>query len=379
MVGRSFDKKDEIRAYIKARSKLGCSLKKLMTEIFYCFWPSCVSNDTDRRWKKKFESGVESIKNAPKSGRPKSASRKEIVSKIKEIIEEDARFTVRDIARKVGISLSTVHLIWRSIWKSERFLLDGCHICWLTSKTRQRGLKWPKKLLQMFPKYDKKQFANVVTGDETWVYYFEPVRKVSNKIWATKHSKRPIIAKRSLSTKKVLYAIFFSGEGVAIKVPVKKGKSITGKYYKDVVLKKLKKYYQKRRPATGFKHVRLLHDNAPAHTSAIVTAFLKKEKVTVLPHPAPPPAPPPPPPPPPPPYSPDLAPCDFFLFPKLKAFVAGRKYQSRQTLRSAIHQYLITVPKSAYRDAFKKWIHRLKLCISSHGEYFEGMKWVLLG
>ena len=199
----------------------------------------------------------------------------------------------------------------------------------------------------------KKQFANVVTGDETWVHYFEPVRKVSNKIWATKHSKRRIVAKRSLSTKKVLYAIFFSGEGVAIKVPVKKGKSITGKYYKDVILKKLKKYYQKRRPATGFKYARLLHDIAPAHISAIVSAFLKKEKVTVLPHP-------PPPPPPPPthththPYSPDLAPCDFFLFPKLKVFLAGRKYQSRQALGSDIHQYLITVPKSAYRDAFKK-------------------------
>ena len=111
MVGRSVDKKDEIRAYIKARSKLGCSLKKLMTEIFTAFGPSCVSYDTVRQWKKKFESGVESIKNAPKSGRPKSASRKDIVSKIKEIIEGDARFTVRDIARKVGISLSTVHLI----------------------------------------------------------------------------------------------------------------------------------------------------------------------------------------------------------------------------------------------------------------------------
>ena len=79
----------------------------------------------------------------------------------------------------------------------------------------------------MFPKYNKKQFANVVTGDETGVYYFEPVRKISNKIWATKHSKRPIIAKPSISAKKVLYAIFFSGEGVAIKVPVKRGKSIT--------------------------------------------------------------------------------------------------------------------------------------------------------
>jgi hypothetical protein len=33
MVGRSVDKKYEIRAYIKARSKLGCSLKQLMTEL----------------------------------------------------------------------------------------------------------------------------------------------------------------------------------------------------------------------------------------------------------------------------------------------------------------------------------------------------------
>ena len=142
------------------------------------------------------------------------------------------------------------------------------------------------------------------------------------------NSKRPIIAKHSLSTK-VLYAFFFSGEGVAVKVPVKKGKSITGKYYKDVVLKKLKKYYQKRRPATGFKHARLLHDNAPAHTFAIVTAFLKKEKVTVLPHL---------------PYSPDLAPCDFFLFPKLKAFLAGRKYQSRQALGSPFISTLLLCP-----------------------------------
>ena len=70
-----------------------------------------MSYDTVRRWKNKFESGVEFIKNAPKSGRPKFASPKEIVSKIKEIIEEDTRFTARDIARKVGISLSTVQLI----------------------------------------------------------------------------------------------------------------------------------------------------------------------------------------------------------------------------------------------------------------------------
>ena len=50
------------------------------------------------RWKKKFDSVLESIENAPKSGRPKSASCDENVSKVKEISERDARYTVRDIA-----------------------------------------------------------------------------------------------------------------------------------------------------------------------------------------------------------------------------------------------------------------------------------------
>ena len=66
------------------------------------------------------------------------------------------------------------------------------------SKNRQQ-VKVAKKLLQMFQTCDKKQFANVVTGDESCDYYFEHVRKVSDKIWATKNSKRPIVAKRSLS------------------------------------------------------------------------------------------------------------------------------------------------------------------------------------
>ena len=175
--------------------------------------------------------------------------------------------------------------------------------------TRGNGLKWPKSCFKLFPKYNKKQFANVVTRDETWVHYFEPVRKVNNTIWATKYSKLPIIAKRSLSAKKVLYAIFFFGEGVAIKVPVKKGKSNIGKYYKDIVLKKLKKYYQKRRPVTGWKHVRLLHNNAPAQTCTIATAYLKNPFT----------------PPPPQPVFPDVTPCDLFLFPKLKSLLTGRK------------------------------------------------------
>ena len=137
MIGRSVDKKDEIRAYTQARSKLGCSLKQLMTEISIAYGPSCVSYDTVRRWKKK--KSLESIKNAPKSGRPNSASRKKTVYKIKEIIEGDARFTVRDIARKVGISLSMVHLILK-----KRLEVRKISARWVPHLSKRgNGLKWP--------------------------------------------------------------------------------------------------------------------------------------------------------------------------------------------------------------------------------------------
>ena len=113
-------------------------------------------------------------------------------------------------------------LFWRSIWKSERFLLDWCHICWLLSKT-DNGLKWPKSCFKCFKLLTRSSLP--ISSQVMKIGpFFEPVRKVSNKIWATKHSRRQIIAKLYLSAKKVWYAIFFSGEGVAIKVPMEKGK-----------------------------------------------------------------------------------------------------------------------------------------------------------
>ena len=106
--------------------------------------------------------------NTPTSGKPKFASRKEIISKIKEIIEGDDRFTNRDIARKVGISLSTAHRILKKHLKVRKIFAGWVpHL--LTNEQNRQRVKVAKKLLQMFLTYDKKQFANVVTGDETWV------------------------------------------------------------------------------------------------------------------------------------------------------------------------------------------------------------------
>lgn len=91
-----------------------------------------------------------------------------------------------------------------------------------------------------------------------------------------------------------------------------------------------------------FRHVLILHSNPPTHEPKFVKYFLKSEKVTVLPQP---------------PYSPDLATCDFFFF---FVVVSGRDYKSRQSLGSAIVQCISGQPKSASREAFQKWIQRLK-------------------
>ena len=122
------------------------------------------------------------------------------------------------------MSLSTVHLILKKHLKVQNiFARWVSHL--LTDEQNRQQIKVAQKLLQMFQTYDKKQFANVAAGDEYWVYYFELVKKVSNKIWAAIHSRRPIIFKCSLSATNVWYAIFFSGEGVTIKVSVEKAKT----------------------------------------------------------------------------------------------------------------------------------------------------------
>lgn len=90
-----------------------------------------------------------------------------------------------------------------------------------------------------------------------------------------------------------------------------------------------------------------------------MTEFLYKERVVVLPHP---------------PYSPDLSPCDFYLFLKLKKHLSGRRYRSRSSLGSAIHQFLNGISKKEYANVFRKWIQRLKKCVAVKSDYFEGMK-----
>ena len=113
----------------------------------------------------------------------------------------------------------------------------------------------------------------------------------------------PMYCQENHKFEKDVYAIFFNSSGPITQAPCPSGHTVTGRFYKNSVLKKVKEFYNKKRPSKGWSGVHLLHDNASSHKCEVVKSFLASEKVKVLNHP---------------PYSPDLSPCDFFLFPRLK-------------------------------------------------------------
>ena len=71
-------------------------MTQIFAEISAVYGSTNVSHDAVRRWKKKSDSGLESIENAPKSEMPESASCDESVSKVKEIVKRYARYTLSD-------------------------------------------------------------------------------------------------------------------------------------------------------------------------------------------------------------------------------------------------------------------------------------------
>ena len=68
-----------------------------------------------------------------------------------------------------------------------------------------------------------------------------------------------------------------------------------------------------------------------------------------------------------PPYSPDLSPCDFFLFPRLKKMLSGNKYTSRSSLDSAVYQCLQQIPKEYYLSPFSRQGKKVTIMCFSKG------------
>jgi len=130
---------------------------------------------------------------------------------------------------------------------------------------------------------------------------------------ADPRSGRPI---SSTNDKNVEMARAVIAKDRRMSVRVTAGQAVNHAFYKDV-LERLRKRVQRVR--TDIADDRVPHrDNAPAHAALSIREFMAKKNIPVLPHP---------------PYSPDLAPCDFYLFSKLKIKLKGHLSGRRKTYK----------------------------------------------
>ena len=69
-----------------------------------------------------------------------------------------------------------------------------------------------------------------------------------------------------------------------------------------------------------------------------------------------------------PPYSPDLAPYDFWLFPKLR----GCRYETIEEMKEAVTKVTDMLTQEDFHRAFHTLLEQYNKCIAAGGDYFKG-------
>lgn len=341
------------RYFILVSWKNGRDATKIHEELVNFEGEQALTLSTVRRWIAKFKAGETRVDDKPRSGRPREAVTPENIEKVKELVTNDPHITTRILEDEIGISHDRiVHILHNE--------LDLHKVCakWVPHKLsadhKEKRVELSKQMLEVL----KNGYNNIITGDETWMYFFTVSSKESNKVWLEKGENRPQIVRTAQNSKKRMFCFFYTVDGVIARIVVEKGKTVNGELYRKQILPKVFSKFMKNKGRTTVRDVMLHHDNASPHKAAVVTEYLREERVKLLPHP---------------PYSPDLAPCDFYLFPKIKKELGGRSFDSVENLSRAIQAIVENTPKEEYYKSFDMWQNRLKKCIEAGGEYFEGM------
>ena len=96
--------------------------------------------------------------------------------------------------------------------------------------------------------------------------------------------------------------------------------------------------------------------NAPPQKTKKVNEFFMKKRISLINHP---------------PHSPDLSPCDYFLFPKLKTKMKGAFYDDIPAIQVTVTEVLKNIPINDIKKSMHALVDRSKRYIESNGTYFE--------
>ena len=145
---------------------------------------------------------------------------------------------------------------------------------------------------------------------------------------------------------------FFDSTGMIYMHWVSTGQTVNKEYYVEVLREFRKRFRQKRLALFKLGQWHFHRNNAPLHNSILITDYLTKMGIKTVPHP---------------PYSPDLAPWDFWLSPKLK----GCRYETIGEMKEAVMKVIDTLTQEDFNGALQKLLEWYNKCIATEEDYFK--------
>ena len=346
----------EQRYCIKFCQKLGETQAETIRKIQQAFLDESMSITQIKEWYNRFKEGRTSAESDFRSGRPLTCRNEVVINNVNELIMDDRRLTVREIGDELNISKDSAHVI----------LTQDLGMHRVAAKFVPRLLSEEQRCVHKETAEDLLQTCNaipdyldtIITGDETWVYGYDPETKAQSSQWKRPSSPRPTKARQVRSKTKVMLTVFFDCKGIVHHEFAPENQTVTKEYYREVLRRLREAVRRKRRDLWESKNWRLHHDNAPAHSSQLVGDFLAKHGVPLVRQP---------------PYSPGLSPADFWLFPKVKKQLKGHQFQTREIIMDNVTDQLRAIPEEGFQGCFENWKVRWSKCVDSDGAYFEGL------
>jgi histone-lysine N-methyltransferase SETMAR len=136
-----------------------------------------------------------------------------------------------------------------------------------------------------------------------------------------------------------MHVMFFSRNGLVLDHTVPVGTKVNGRYYCSLLQHRVRKVLCCKQSEPLERGAILLQDNATPHRHHDVQNLVQRWGWVVLAHP---------------PYSPDLAPCDYWLFSRVKKHLREKRFQSEDDINTAVTASLRSVTKDEYRAAIDR-------------------------
>jgi histone-lysine N-methyltransferase SETMAR len=219
----------------------------------------------------------------------------------------------------------------------------------LSDESQKFPIVGSKKALRLPGLCPEPNFEGIALGDEFW---FE-CSSYSNSMFAdSRESVGPRI-QRDISAPKTMIPIFSTSKRLLVLEALPKGTKFNQDYFIQCRFPRL--YPEKRGISrkTRFPAFSVHMDNSMCHTGRKVSAKFVQRSIERVTHP---------------PYSPDISPCDFWLFRILKHNMKDREFQSQQAILNAIATIRDEVTFENLQRVFQEWMGRLAWVIGNNGE-----------